>query len=85
VVAVYTGAELEAAGVHPLPPAHSFPRADGQTINPPLRHALARGTVGFDGEAVAAVVAESDQAARAAADAVVVKLDALAHVVDVPG
>jgi carbon-monoxide dehydrogenase large subunit len=85
VVAVYTGAELETAGVHPLPPAHSFPRADGQPINPPLRHVLARGTVGFVGEAVAAVVAESDQAAHAAADAVVVKLDALAHVVDVPG
>jgi carbon-monoxide dehydrogenase large subunit len=68
VVAVYTGESLHAAGVHPLPPAHSFPRPGGGPIDSPARHALATGTVGFAGEAVAAVVATSRAAARAAAD-----------------
>ncbi len=83
VLAVYTGAELQAAGVHALPPAHSFPRADGQPINPPLRHALAVDTVGFVGEAVAAVVATSAEAARAAGAAVVVDIETLPAVVGV--
>mgnify|MGYP001809667588 FL=1 len=68
VVAVYTGESLHAAGVHPLPPAHSFPRPGGGPIDSPARHALATGTVGFAGEALAAVVATSRAAARAAAD-----------------
>jgi carbon-monoxide dehydrogenase large subunit len=82
VRAVYTGADLVAAGVHPLPPAHSFPRPDGQPIDPPVRHPLAVGTVGFVGEAVAAVVADSDAVARSAAEAVQVEIEPLPAVVD---
>lgn len=82
VAAVYTGADLQAAGVHPLPPAHSFPRPDGQPIDPPVRHPLAVGSVGFVGEALVAVVADSDANARAAAEAVRVEIEPLPAVVD---
>jgi carbon-monoxide dehydrogenase large subunit len=47
VVAVYTGADLVAAGVKPMPPVEGFPRPDGKPIDPPVRHALAVGTVNF--------------------------------------
>jgi carbon-monoxide dehydrogenase large subunit len=77
VLAVYTGAELEAAGVKPIPTAPAFKRADGQPLAAPPRHALAVGHVRFVGEAVAAVVAESRDAARAAVDAVLVEIEDL--------
>ena len=83
VLAVYTGAELLAAGLQPLPPAQGFPRADGQPTSPPPRHALAAGSVGFVGEAVAAVVAESAAVAREAADLVMVEVEDLPAVVNV--
>ncbi len=83
VLAVFTGQELQAAGVRSLPPAKSFPRPDGQAISPPVRHALAVGSVGFVGEAVAAVVADSAAAAQAAADLVLVDIEAQPPVVDV--
>jgi carbon-monoxide dehydrogenase large subunit len=77
VVAVFTGESLHAAGVHALPPAHSFPKPGGGPIDSPPRHALATGTVGFAGEAVAAVVATSRDAARAAADLVAADIEPL--------
>ncbi len=83
VVAVYTGADLQAAGVKPfvLPPA--FPRPDGKPMAGPARPALAVGDVRFVGEPVALVVAESKEAARAAADAVTVEVESRPAVVDV--
>ena len=83
VLAVYTGAGLQAAGVLALPPAQGFPRADGQPVSPPPRHALAVGSVGFVGEAVAAVVAVSGAVAREAADLVMVEIDDQPAVVNV--
>ena len=77
VVAVYTGADLVAAGVKPLAPAGGFKQPDGSAMNPPPKHALAVGTVRHVGECVAAVVAESREAARAAADAVGVDIEPL--------
>jgi len=41
VVAVYTGAELAAAGVEPMPTTPDFRRADGQKAVSPPRRALA--------------------------------------------
>lgn len=82
VVAIYTGADLQAAGVKPLPPAGGFKRPDGQPMSPPPKSALALETVYFVGEAVAAVVAESAAAARAAAAAVEVDIEPLAAVAD---
>ena len=72
VVAVYSGADLVAAGVKPLPGTAGFKRADGGPgVTPPL-HALAHERVRFVGEPVALVVAETLQQARDAAEAVFV-------------
>jgi carbon-monoxide dehydrogenase large subunit len=59
-----------------------FKRADGSDCASPPRLALAHGTARFVGEAVAAVVAETVQQARDAAEAVMVDYEALPMVVD---
>ncbi|CAD5371898.1 Xanthine dehydrogenase family protein molybdopterin-binding subunit [Rubrivivax sp. A210] len=82
VLAVYTGADLAAAGIKPLAPAAGFRRPDGSAMDAPARPVLAQDIVRFVGEAVALVVAESREAARAAADAVVVDIEALPAVAD---
>jgi carbon-monoxide dehydrogenase large subunit len=82
VIAVYTGAQLVAAGVKSMPTAVGFQRADGQPAASAPRHALAVDTVRFVGEAVAAVVAETRDAARDAVEAVLVDYDELPAVVD---
>ena len=82
VIAVYTGAQLVAAGVKPMPKLAGFPRANGQPPATALRYALAQDTVRFVGEAVAAVVAESREAAKDAAEAVMVDYAELPAVVD---
>jgi carbon-monoxide dehydrogenase large subunit len=83
VLAVYTGPELDAAGVKPLAPAAGFKRPDGQPMSGPPKRALALDTVRFVGEPVAMVVARSRDEARAAADAVMVNIDPLPAVTDV--
>ena len=70
------------AGVKPLPSSADFRRADGGPTAAPPRHALAVDTVRFVGEAVAAVVAETRDAARDAMEAIDVRYDALPSVVD---
>jgi carbon-monoxide dehydrogenase large subunit len=77
VVAVYTGADLVAAGVQPLPGTAGFKRADGGPGVSPTLRALAHERVRFVGEPVALVVAESLQQARDAAEAVSVDYDEL--------
>ena len=81
VVAVYTGAELVAAGIKPIP-VMGFQRADGQPVTRPPKRALAHEVVRFVGEAVVAVVADSRSAARAAADAVVIDYEELPVLTD---
>ena len=82
VVAVYTGADLVLAGVQPIPGPTAFRRPDGTPAATPPRRALAHGRVRYVGEPVAAVVAHSLAAARAAADAVGVEYEDLPAVVD---
>lgn len=82
VLGVFTGADLVAAGVRPLPAVVGFTRADGQPAASPERRALAHERVRFVGEAVVAVVAETLQQARDAAEAVQVDYDELPMVVD---
>ena len=82
VVAVVTGEDLVRAGVKPLPSSADFKRADGSPSASPPRYALAHEIVRFVGEAVAAVVAETREQARDAADAVDVRYEPLAAVVD---
>jgi aerobic carbon-monoxide dehydrogenase large subunit len=81
VVAVYTGEQLAAAGVKPMP-GPGFQRAGGQPPATAPRCALAVGRVRYVGEAVVAIVAETRDAARDAMEAVMVDYDELPAVVD---
>lgn len=77
VLAILTGADLAAAGVKPLPVAPIFQRPDGSPGATPLRPALAHDVVRFVGEAVAAVVAETQEQAKDALEAIAVTYDEL--------
>ena len=81
VLAVYTGADLVAAGVKPMSSQPVFPGPGGAPAPQTPRHALAVGEVRFVGEAVVAVVGATADAARAGRDAVVVDYDELPNVV----
>ena len=70
VLLVVTGAELTAAGVKALPGCPLPKRPDGQPGANPARLPLAHEVVRFVGETVAAVVATSVEAARAATEAI---------------
>jgi carbon-monoxide dehydrogenase large subunit len=82
VLRVITGAELAEAGVKPMPGAAGFKRADGSDSASPPRRAMAHERTRFVGEAVAAVVAETVQQARDAAEALMVDYEDLPMVVD---
>lgn len=77
VLAVYTGADLVAAGVKPIPGVAGFKRADGSDGATAPRRVLAHERVRFVGEPVVAVVAETLQQARDAAEAVMVEYEEL--------
>ncbi len=78
VLAVVTGQDLIESGVSNFPgPAPHFKRPDGQPVSPPPRRAIAADVVRFVGEAVAAVIAETPDIARAARDAILVDLEEL--------
>jgi carbon-monoxide dehydrogenase large subunit len=83
VAAVYSGADLVAAGVKPMALNASFKRAGGAPGASPPRHVLAHEAARFVGEAVALVVAQTAQQARDAAEAVTVDYEDLPAVVDV--
>jgi carbon-monoxide dehydrogenase large subunit len=80
VVAVFTGADLAADNIGPLPCAVTHIPMAAPLVVPPC-HALAREIVRYVGEPVAFVVAENEQAARDAAEAVVVDTTPLTPVV----
>ena len=80
VVAIFTGADLEADAVGPMRSLWPLKMADGRMMAEPPRWALARGTVRHVGEAVAAVIAESREAAGDAAECVEIDYAPLAAV-----
>ncbi|WP_239142573.1 xanthine dehydrogenase family protein molybdopterin-binding subunit [Variovorax sp. WS11] len=82
VLRVLTGADLQQAGVKPMPGAVAFKRADGSDCASPPRHVLAIDTVRFVGEPVAAVIAETAAQARDAGEAVMIDYEELPMVVD---
>ena len=82
VLLVLTGSDLLIAGVLPMPAPASFKRADGSPAASPVRHVLATDRVRFVGEALAAVVAQSMEQARNAAEAVAVEYLELPMVVE---
>ncbi|QEA14117.1 xanthine dehydrogenase family protein molybdopterin-binding subunit [Comamonas flocculans] len=77
VVAVYGGADLQAAGVPAMKAGVGFRRADGSACAAPARQLLAAERVHYVGEAVALVLADSLQQAQDAAEAVQVDYEAL--------
>jgi carbon-monoxide dehydrogenase large subunit len=80
VAAVFTGADLAADNIGPLPCAVTHIPMATPLVVPPC-HALARDIVRYVGEPVAFVVADSAQAARDAAEAVIVDYAPLTPVI----
>lgn len=83
VLAVYTGAELVAAGVKPIPGGAGFARGDGTPAATPLRRPLAHERVRYVGEAVAMVIAATAEQARNAVEAIETEFAELASVVTI--
>jgi carbon-monoxide dehydrogenase large subunit len=83
VVAVLTGADMEAAGLDGLSRHLPMTGRGGAKLVIPRRPALARERVAHGGEPVALIVAESMQAAQDAAELVAVEYEELKPVVDV--
>ena len=83
VVGIVTGDELVRAGVKPLLQSGDFKRADGSKTAGPPQHSLAVDAVRFVGEAVAAIVAQTLDQAKDAAEAIVVDYEPLPSVSDV--
>jgi len=82
VIAIYTGADLEAKGYGAYPFRVALNNRDGSPLIKPKRYALATKKVTFVGDSIACVIAETAAQAQDAAEAVVVDIDALPAVVD---
>jgi len=78
VVAIYTGADLLAAGLGPVPYTQLHKRPDGSEMTAPPRLALTADVARFVGDAVAMVVAQTREQARDAAEQIEVEWDVLA-------
>jgi len=83
VVAVYTGADVAADGVGPIPFTHLHKRQDGTPIVAPPRMPITADEARFVGDAVAMVVAETREQARDAAELVEVDWEPLEAVAGV--
>jgi len=66
-----------AAGVKPMARPMNFKRADGGPLSSTTRYPLATDTVRFVGEPIAAVVADTEENARNAAEAIQIEFDPL--------
>ncbi|MDA1118655.1 MAG: xanthine dehydrogenase family protein molybdopterin-binding subunit, partial [Proteobacteria bacterium] len=77
VIAIYTGAEVAADGVGPIPFTHLHKRQDGTPIVAPPRMPITADEARFVGDAVAMVVAETRNQARDAADLIEVDWEPL--------
>ncbi|MFN0042581.1 MAG: xanthine dehydrogenase family protein molybdopterin-binding subunit [Alphaproteobacteria bacterium] len=83
VLAVLAGADTRADGLGRMRPTDTLTNRDGSTPFSPSRPILAEDRVRYVGEPVAVVVAESESAARDAAELVEVDYEALPAVADV--
>ncbi len=82
VVAVYTGADLKAAGYGILGCAMPLKSRDGSPLIVPPRYAFATDRVRHVGEPLAIVIAQSLAQAKDAADAIEVDIDSLPAIID---
>lgn len=83
VVAVLTGADLQADGIGPLPDAQGLKRADGEAMCGPPHYPLAADAARYVGEPVAAVFASTRLQAEDAAEQVMVDYEELPAVVTI--
>jgi carbon-monoxide dehydrogenase large subunit len=74
---VLTGQDLLAAGLKPMARPVNFKRADGSPLSSTTRYILATDTVRFVGEPVVAVVADTEEQAKNAAEAIQIDFDPL--------
>ena len=84
VVAVFTGADVEADGLGGLPCAWAVDFNTGEPMNEPPHPVLASNTVRYVGDGVACVVAETMEQAQDAAELVEVSYRELPAVTEVP-
>ncbi|MBT5193968.1 MAG: xanthine dehydrogenase family protein molybdopterin-binding subunit, partial [Rhodospirillaceae bacterium] len=77
VVAVYTGADLQAAGYGALPCVVDLKNHDGSDMKKPAYFALATERVRYAGHPVAAVIAETVAQAKDASEAIKLEIEAL--------
>ena len=84
VVAVYSGADVLAAGLEPIPFTQLHKRPDGADMTVPPRNVLTTDAARFVGDAVAMVVAATREQARDAAELVEVDWEPLPAVADLP-
>ncbi|MBN8890951.1 MAG: xanthine dehydrogenase family protein molybdopterin-binding subunit [Rhodospirillales bacterium] len=82
VLAVYTAADMKADGIGLLPCLAKVKNRDGSEQASPPRPVLADGMVRHAGEPVAFIVAETPQAARDGAEAVMVDYDLLPSITE---
>jgi carbon-monoxide dehydrogenase large subunit len=82
VLAVYGIDDLKAAGYGPFPGSKLLKNRDGSYPQSAVRFALADGKVKFAGEGLAFVVAETPEAARDGAEAVMFDIDPLPAIID---
>ena len=85
VAAVYTGADVAADGIGPIPFTHLHKRQDGTPIVAPPRMPITADEARFVGDAVAMVVAETRHQARDAAEMIDVAWEPLEAIADLPG
>jgi carbon-monoxide dehydrogenase large subunit len=76
-IGVFTGADLLAGGVNPIPYVPGFVGEDGKPSRSPARYPLTSDIARFVGDAVAVVVAETAEQARDAAELVAVDYEPL--------
>ncbi len=81
VLAVFTAADIAADGIEDFPSGVALPGADGKPAFPARRPVLARDRIRAVGEPVAFVVAETAEAAEAAAELVSIEMDDLPAIV----
>jgi carbon-monoxide dehydrogenase large subunit len=87
---IYTGPDLTAAGIKPMPLGMAIPTRDGTPMHRPACPVLTSDEVRYVGDPVAIVVAETAAKAKDAAESVLIDIDPLPAVTrasdaDAPG
>jgi carbon-monoxide dehydrogenase large subunit len=77
VLGIYTGPDLTAAGIKPMPLGMAIPTRDGTPMHRPVRPVLSSDRVRYVGDPVAIVVAEIAVQAKDAVEAVFLDIESL--------